>query len=365
METDIAASVGECGVLRRVYAAAVQTFHNHLVFTILVLLYASAMLLAAHLYNVEHRVRLSFYSVDLMTMLLMFGGVYCVMHVAYMLAKVRPEHPLQFAVQEIRHNCLQRERLVNALPVVLLLPVFMSSFTSFKIMLPEINPFSWDELFAAWDRQIHAGSQPWQWLHPVFGYPVMTTVVNFFYNSWFFVMFSVVLWQAFTLRRPVLRMRFLLTFVLLWILLGTVGAIVLSSAGPCYYGRLVDGPDIYRPLMEYLRSADTHCPVWALDAQQMLWESYTNEKAHEVAGISAMPSMHVSMVVLFALIGWKTNRRAGLSLTIYALIILIGCVHLAWHYAIDAYLAIVLTCLIWWIVGKMQKRYAPQPQVKD
>jgi hypothetical protein len=36
--------------------------------------------------------------------------------------------------------------------------------------------------------------------------------------------------------------------------------------------------------------------------------------------------------------------------------ILVGSVHLGWHYAIDGYAAIIGTWAIWWIVGRLLER---------
>jgi hypothetical protein len=69
------------------------------------------------------------------------------------------------------------------------------------------------------------------------------------------------------------------------------------------------------------------------------------------SGISAMPSIHVSAAVLFALLGWRVDRRLGIGFTIFAIVIMIGSVHLAWHYAIDGYLSAALTLVIWWVCG--------------
>jgi len=64
-------------------------------------------------------------------------------------------------------------------------------------------------------------------------------------------------------------------------------------------------------------------------------------------GISAMPSIHVGVAVLFAILGWRTNRILGFGFTIYALLIQLGSIHLGWHYAIDGYFSAILTGMLW------------------
>ena len=53
-----------------------------------------------------------------------------------------------------------------------------------------------------------------------------------------------------------------------------------------------------------------------------------------------MPSMHVAGAMLFALLGWRTHRLLGIVLSINVTLILIATVHLAWHYALDGYIAV-------------------------
>ena len=64
-----------------------------------------------------------------------------------------------------------------------------------------------------------------------------------------------------------------------------------------------------------------------------------------------MPSMHNATAVLLALVGWKISRPLGIGLTAFAVLILLGSVHLGWHYAIDGYFALVLALASWWISG--------------
>ena len=203
----------------------------------------------------------------------------------------------------------------------------------------------------AWDRVLHGGVDPWRLLHPLLGYPLVTSVVNFFYNLWFFIVYGVLFWQAFSLGDRRLRLQFLLSFVLLWIIAGNVLATLWSSAGPVYFGRVTGLADPYQPLMSYLTAVDERFPVWALAVQDQLWQAYSSADSMLGGGISAMPSLHVATVVLFALLGWRVHRWLGVIFTLYVVIILLGSVHLAWHYAVDGYVSVVVTCLIWYGVG--------------
>jgi membrane-associated phospholipid phosphatase len=91
----------------------------------------------------------------------------------------------------------------------------------------------------------------------------------------------------------------------------------------------------------------------------MLWAAYESRTLTAGSGISAMPSLHVATSLSFAILGWKTSRLVGVLLGMFAAIILIGSVHLGWHYAVDGYLSIALTGLIWWAVGRWLRQNRP------
>jgi len=260
------------------------------------------------------------------------------------------------------------ERLAPFAAVILFIHVFASLFTSLKTMIPHLHPFAWDHTFMQWDQSVHFGRHPWEWLQPLAS-PLFTFAINFAYNLWMFVMFAVLLWQAWSTNRQ-LRKQYLICFELCWILIGTVGATVLSSAGPCYYARVTgETNDPYAAQMKYLYDVhEHHFPVFALDVQEKLWEGYAADflgiqpAELEVGkhpgdrlfvGISAMPSLHVSIAVLMALVGWSTNCWLGIVLSIFALSIQLGSVYLGWHYAIDGYLSAVLTVILWFAVGRL------------
>ncbi|MGE0118953.1 MAG: phosphatase PAP2 family protein [Dongiaceae bacterium] len=272
------------------------------------------------------------------------------LYVLYVMVFVRPPRLLVHLAGQFRRFA-NAERIVTVLPVFLLFPFFGSAFSYFRVYIPSFQPFSWDPAFAQWDNWLHGGIAPWELLQPIIGYPYVTAIINGFYHLWFVVMFGVVLWQMGSLKRPRVRMQFFLTFVLLWALLGNVAATLLSSAGPVYFGRVTGLPDPFAPLMAYLHAANEVVPVLALNVQDMLWTSYMENGLAIIGGMTAMPSMHMATCTSFALVGFAADRRLGWLFTAFAAIVQIGSVHLGWHYAIDGYVAVVGTCLIWLVVG--------------
>ncbi|MCI5103719.1 MAG: phosphatase PAP2 family protein [Algiphilus sp.] len=313
-----------------------------------------AYALAAY-HGLHGAIHISLYGEHLMVMLLAAGTAFVTMWLLRIVFVLRPAQPLAFALNASRRFQWKR-RLTAALPSLLLLAVLISVYSSWKVMMPAIAPFSWDQRFHLWDLALHGGKAPWEWLHPLLGQPLVTSLINAGYHLWLFVIYFVFLWQAFALTRPVLRTQFMLCFVLLWTLLGNGLATWLSSAGPCYYGLIVGPPDPYGPLLDYLRSAQGVVPIWALDVQQLLWNDYQSGALAVGRGISAMPSLHVATTTLIFLLACRYGRPAGWAAGIFLGLILIGSVHLAWHYAIDGYLSLVLTLIIWRLSGAVSRR---------
>ncbi|MGO4376893.1 phosphatase PAP2 family protein [Pseudoduganella sp. RAF53_2] len=269
----------------------------------------------------------------------------------WVMAFKRPAQLLRYLRQHLTAY-LTRERITFALPVLLMMPLFASSFSLVKSTIPVLRPYAWDHFMSRSDAWLHGGVQPWELLQPVFGHPFMTAILNVNYHLWFFIMLATVYWLAFSIERRALRMQFLLSFVLSWIVLGNVFAILFSSVGPCYYGHMVAGLDPYHGLIEYLRHADKEIPVMALTVQDALWSDYSRGVGSTALSISAMPSMHVASAVLLAQLGWSLCRKAGIALTIFAILIFLGSIHLGWHYALDGYVGGAGAWIIWKLVGR-------------
>jgi len=265
---------------------------------------------------------------------------------------VRPKSPIKALYYDCKDYLFDARRLSLGLPVIIVLFFFIETFTYFKVNFIVLKPFDWDIYFMELDSRIHFGYQPWEILQPVFGYAPVTFLMNLIYNTWFIVMWTIFIWQAFATRPSTLRLRFFISFLLLWSIGGSIFAMLFSSAGPAFYEALNLTPNPFKELMTYLYEVNETFPIWALSTQEALWASYVSKQGM-VAGISAMPSLHNASAVLFALLGWQVSRAHGIALTIFAVLIFLGSIHLGWHYAVDGYLGAALAIVIWWIAGKI------------
>ncbi len=265
-----------------------------------------------------------------------------------------------------------RERLLLALPIIAIWPILARAFSLVKALIPAIHPFSLDPFFHQLDRMLHFGYDPWALLQPILGYPAVTWAIDVLYALWFFVTYFALLLQITSTKDRRLRLRFLLSSVLAWTLLGSLGAFLLSSAGPCYFGAIVGSPDPYAPLMTYLRDTvqnaqlsifghELSSQLVAVRVQDFLWDGYKEGAGGFGQGISAAPSMHVASTWLVARMLQAHGRRwlAICGWSFFA-VILVGSVHLGWHYAVDGYIAIAGAWIIWRAVGWWLDRRAVQ-----
>lgn len=249
----------------------------------------------------------------------------------------------------IGENALVPKRnAVNFVNFLVAFIVFAISFAALKSAIAVLHPFAWDETLRDADRAIHFGRLPHEWLSPILDHPSAVFAVNFLYNIWYFVVLGALFFAGFRTNDPY-RARFIASFFAVWLFIGFFIAVAFSSAGPCYFERIGLGGD-YAPLMAKLNAANAVWPIWALQTQDLLWSGFKGEIAIS-PGISAFPSIHVATVVLIALWAFRQNQLLGWLATAYAAIIMVGSVALGWHYAVDGYASLVLTVLIWKIVG--------------
>lgn len=261
--------------------------------------------------------------------------------------------PLGLAWRRARSGPLAADRVLGALLATLCIGLVINVFSTWKLAIPRVHPFAWDAALHRLDLALHAGRMPWELMQPALGTAGVTRFLDGVYLLWHPAVglgVAAIVWSA--ERR--LRMRFLLAFVLAWFLLGVGAAMVFSSAGPCYWEPVVGTPSPYRGLFEYLRATDAVAPLAALRIQDGLWVRYTAQAGAAYSGISAMPSIHVAIPVLLvvAAVAWR-RRWLAVAAASFALLTLVGSVHLGWHYAVDGYAGAAGVGVMWWVAGRV------------
>jgi hypothetical protein len=242
--------------------------------------------------------------------------------------------------------------IVGFLFIFTLFSPFASTFSSIKQVIPQIQNFSWDQKLMEVDYFLHFGNHPWRLMRPLIENELIIRTLDLLYMLWFIILFCFCLWMAWSKRR-MLRLQFFICTSIVWMVFGSLLGTIFSSAGPCYYSKVVaQGFNPYQPLMNNLYKIHDKRPLWAISNQLGVWDAYVNNEWLPFGGISAMPSIHVAMAVVFALLGMHVNRFLGIVLIIYAIIIYIGSVVLGWHYAVDGYLSSILVVLLWKVTGK-------------
>lgn len=284
------------------------------------------------------------------------GSAYSVYRILWLAAVRRDPSPLRAFVRPFVVYLSNAERFANTLNGLAALMMFIAGFSVLKGAIAILAPFSWDAALAEVDRILHFGRAPHEWLGWLTRWPAALFAINFSYHLWFVVLVGTLFTAAMAGRDSILRHRFLLSFMLVWLIGGFLVALGFSSAGPCYYERIGLGT-AYGDLMAALASADRDYPLWALSTQDMLWTGYSGAGSGSI-GISAFPSMHVASATLFALYASRRSIAVGTALWLFAAVIMVGSVVLGWHYAVDGYAGALIALAMWKAVGSLLARRA-------
>lgn len=254
------------------------------------------------------------------------------------------------------------EILLFRLPLAIGLSVATSYlYFTFKVNIPAFADFTWDPVFAAIDRALFLGHDPWSVSHALLRSAWATRLLDGIYLAWYLVLFTAILAVGVLPLRHPLRLAFLLAIALDWVIGGVILATLLPAAGPVYVDRITGEPT-FLPLIERLHEQARDAPLMALRIQEWLWAGYIRADV-DPAGISAFPSLHVAIPTTCACLGFAADRLVGWVLAVFTVAVLVGSVHLGWHYAIDGLGGVALGVGCWWtsrrIVGWWLLRTAP------
>jgi len=249
-------------------------------------------------------------------------------------------------------RALVPSRVVGALLVALVIVPAQITFQALKQAMGPVAGWHWDARLAGVDRLLHGGPA-WELFAPLVTSRSWLLAIDGVYMLWFLCLVMLVIWLSWTSRRQ-LRQRALVSLLLMWALAGIGLAWVFSSAGPCYYREVVGVED--PTATQLIAQIDAHGWTFARSNQHGLWDAYEADRWLAFGGISAFPSLHVGFAVLIAIIVGHRSRALGGLCWVYAGVMQIGSVALAWHYAIDGYAGALLAWGCWRLAARVTNR---------
>ena len=221
-----------------------------------------------------------------------------------------------------------------------------SAFLPLKYAIPKLMPFWLDGPLAVGERLLFGGD-PWLLLDRVLGWA--TAPLDLLYGCWLptqlLVMFSVMV-----ARPSQAKSRALIAYTMAWFLLGVVAALLLASAGPIFYDRLFGGSN-FAGLDETLRARGA---LIALAESDAMWNSWASGHPGFVAGMSAVPSIHVAVSLWIYLVARTMAPRAAKAAFLYFALIWLGSVQLGWHYVADGLAGALGMLAVWKLAGALQ-----------
>jgi len=232
----------------------------------------------------------------------------------------------------------------SAVPATFLVGLGASFFLPIKYAIPKLVPFWLDYPLARAERTMFA-ADPWAILDRCLGWAVVP--MDRLYALWLPTQ-ALILFLLILQPPSAAKSRALIAYFLAWFVLGVVAASLFSSAGPIFYDQLFGGTTFAA-----LREALQHRGAWlAVAESDKMWASLASGRPGIVAGISAVPSIHVAISVWVFLTARRMAPRAGGCALAYAIAIWIGSVQLGWHYVTDGLAGLVGMLAIWQLVHR-------------
>jgi hypothetical protein len=224
----------------------------------------------------------------------------------------------------------------------MLVAVGASLFLPLKYAIPREVPFWLDAPLAVGERQLF-GTDPWRIADRLFGWALVP--IDRVYGLWLPTQ-SLVLFSVMLLPASPAKSRALIAYGLAWLLLGAVAAVLCASAGPIFYDRLLGGHD-FAALDVKLQGG-----AWMVRSEaDAMWASFATGHPSLVAGMSAMPSLHVAISFWIWLSARRLAPRFARIALGYAIFIWLASVQLGWHYASDGLGGVVGMIAVWWLAG--------------
>lgn len=237
--------------------------------------------------------------------------------------------------------------------------LFFTTFSMVKTGMPLIFPYFADPTWAAIDKFIHFGVDPWKIVHiyiPSLGLPGIPAEVaaRVYLTFWFLMSVLMPVIVALSDSDPLRKTRFVILFLVCWIGLGNILALLGLSVGPVFYDRVLDS-DRFAEFTAFYSTSDLGNSLFKV-VQEFLWEGYSTNSQEVGRGISAFPSVHVGMTTVFVLYFWERHWSLGVVMSFFWLFIFYYSIASGYHYALDGYASLLIIWGTWRFLLRQHRR---------
>lgn len=229
----------------------------------------------------------------------------------------------------------------------LLIGCAASMFLPLKVAIPAQVSFWLDPHLASAETFLF-GAPPWRLLDRALGWA--TGALDWLYGGWLPLQLLAVFLVILARPSPQ-KSRALAAYSLAWLALGVVAAALFASVGPIFYDRAFGG-HTFEGVGATLRARGARIVIAESD---LMWASLAMDRPGLVAGVSAMPSLHVAISVWLVLAARALAPPFALAAAVYAVIIGIASVQLGWHYVSDGVFGAFGMIAIWRMVCRFQR----------
>lgn len=222
---------------------------------------------------------------------------------------------------QIARLAVQHWRTIGFVAFAMLLAgLNMITFMWTKPLLNHLAPFWADPLLADVDWVLFLGRDPANLL----GWMNSMASAIFYHRAWFGLMVMTLL-MVLTQPPSAQKSALMLTYFLLWSVIGPLIHLALPAAGPVFYDDLGYGD----------RFAFIHVPHEVAKLSNYLWHGFSAGKFLPGGGISAMPSLHIATTAWMIIAVLAFARRWAMVMAALGLAIFLLSISLGWHYAVD------------------------------
>lgn len=225
-------------------------------------------------------------------------------------------------------------------------------FSFLKNSIPEFVPFYADPMLSELDRWLHYGVDPWSITHQLIASAYVPWMPLIYYKLWVIAAIAFPLIVVASDNDHGRATRYVWLYFGSWLVIGNILALAGSSVGPVYFDRLLHSDrfvELTRALQETGLNDTTIGRV-----QAALRSRFEQGRVDFGLGISAFPSMHVTVASITALYMIERSKWLAPIGIAFLVAILFISVYSGYHYAVDGYVAIIVVVACNYVFAKFQ-----------